>query len=157
MDVLLFLKLISLVSIAFYNNFIDFIILLYTSLVIHFARYKEYIFCLISDKVFRCIACIYLWKYYWQSFKHLFRSLYFESFSKNWSIVSLRIIIKEFDNFFSWFVKCFSLFYRTCFALSIYTSLLIFHLYLIHFFVFLVPFLVLHKHSLYFYKKLVDF
>ena len=40
-----------------------------------------------------------------------------KSFSINWSIFSLRynvrIIIKQFDNFFSWFVKTFKNFYGT--------------------------------------------
>ena len=41
-DVLLFLDFINIVSILFFN-FIEFIMLLYTFLVISFARYKEYI------------------------------------------------------------------------------------------------------------------
>ena len=38
---MLFLELINVVSILFYN-FVEFIILLYTFLVISFARYEEY-------------------------------------------------------------------------------------------------------------------
>ena len=45
-DVLLFLDFINIVSILFFN-FIEFIMLLYTFLVISFARYKEYINCMI--------------------------------------------------------------------------------------------------------------
>ena len=50
-DVLLFSEFINIVSILFYN-FIEFIILLYTFLVISFARYKEYMICLISFSKF---------------------------------------------------------------------------------------------------------
>ena len=50
-DVLLFSQFINIVSILFYN-FIEFIILLYTFLVISFCRYKEYIICLISFSKF---------------------------------------------------------------------------------------------------------
>ena len=46
-DVSLFLKFINIVFLLFYN-FIEFIMLLYTLLVISFAQYKEYIICLIS-------------------------------------------------------------------------------------------------------------
>ena len=45
-DVLLFLELINVVYILFYN-FIEFMILLYTILVLSFCWYKEYIICLI--------------------------------------------------------------------------------------------------------------
>ena len=41
-DVLLFLEFINRASILFYN-FIEFIIFLYTLLVISFARYKEWV------------------------------------------------------------------------------------------------------------------
>ena len=44
-DVLLSLEFINIISILFYN-FIEFIILLYTFLVISFAQYKEYMICL---------------------------------------------------------------------------------------------------------------
>ena len=50
-DVLLFLEFINIVSILFYE-FFEFIILLYTFLVISFARYREYIICLISFSKF---------------------------------------------------------------------------------------------------------
>ena len=46
-SVLLFSEFINIVSILFYNV-IEFIILLYTSLVTSFSRYKEYIISLIS-------------------------------------------------------------------------------------------------------------
>ena len=46
-DVLLFLEFINIVFLLFYN-FIEFIMLLYTLLVISLAQYKEYIICLIS-------------------------------------------------------------------------------------------------------------
>ena len=46
-EVLLFLKIIDIVRILFYN-FIEFIILLCIFLVSSFARYKQYIICLIS-------------------------------------------------------------------------------------------------------------
>ena len=45
-DVLQFSEFTNIVSTLFYN-FIEFIILLYTRLVFSFARYKEYIICLI--------------------------------------------------------------------------------------------------------------
>ena len=41
-DVLLILEFLSIVS-SFFYNFIEFILFLYTLLVISFARYKEYI------------------------------------------------------------------------------------------------------------------
>ena len=47
LDVLLFLEFINTVSILFYN-FLEFIILLNTFLVISFARYKKYMICVIS-------------------------------------------------------------------------------------------------------------
>ena len=50
-DVLLFPEFINVVSILFYN-FIEFIILLYTFLVISFARYRKYIICLLSFSKF---------------------------------------------------------------------------------------------------------
>ena len=50
-DVSLFLKFINIVSILFYN-FFEFIILLYTFLVITFSRYKKYIIWLISFSKF---------------------------------------------------------------------------------------------------------
>ena len=50
-DVPLFLEFINIVSILFYT-FIEFIILLYTFLVISFAQYKECIICLISFSKF---------------------------------------------------------------------------------------------------------
>ena len=46
-DVLLFLEFINIVFILSYNLIYESIILLYTFLVISFARYKEYIICLI--------------------------------------------------------------------------------------------------------------
>ena len=46
-DVLLFSEFIDMTSILFYK-FTEFIVLLYTVLVISFARYKEYMICLIS-------------------------------------------------------------------------------------------------------------
>ena len=46
-DVLLFSEFLNIVAILFYD-FIEFIILLYTSVVISFARYREYIIYLIS-------------------------------------------------------------------------------------------------------------
>ena len=49
--VLLFSEFINIVSILF-HNFIEFIILLCTFLVISFARYKECIICLISFSKF---------------------------------------------------------------------------------------------------------
>ena len=59
-DVLLFSGLINVVSILFYN-FIEFLILLYTFLVIYFSRYKEYIIFLISFSKFldvlRVLTC----------------------------------------------------------------------------------------------------
>ena len=45
-DVLLFSEFMNIVFILLYN-FMEFIVLLYTFLVIFFARYKEYIICLI--------------------------------------------------------------------------------------------------------------
>ena len=50
-DILLFSEFINIVFTLFYN-FIEFIILLYTFLVISFARYKEYIIYLISFSKF---------------------------------------------------------------------------------------------------------
>ena len=50
-DVLLFLEFINLVSISYYT-YIEFIILLYTFLVIYFDRYKEYIIWRISFSKF---------------------------------------------------------------------------------------------------------
>ena len=50
-EVLLFSEFMNIVSILFYN-FIEFIILLYTFLVISFAGYKEYRICLISFSTF---------------------------------------------------------------------------------------------------------
>ena len=50
-DVLLFLELINLVSISYYT-YIEFIILLYTFLVIYFDLYKEYIIWRISFSKF---------------------------------------------------------------------------------------------------------
>ena len=47
----LFLEFINIISILFYN-FIEFILLLYTVLVISLARYIEYIICLISFSKF---------------------------------------------------------------------------------------------------------
>ena len=54
-DVLLFPEFINIVSIPFYN-FVEFVILLYTFLVISFARYKEYMICLISFSKFLDIS-----------------------------------------------------------------------------------------------------
>ena len=51
LDVLLFSEFMNIVSILFYD-FIEFIILLYTFLLIYFARYKEFIICLISFSKF---------------------------------------------------------------------------------------------------------
>ena len=45
-EVLLFSEFMNIVFILLYN-FMEFIVLLYTFLVIFFARYKEYIICLI--------------------------------------------------------------------------------------------------------------
>ena len=50
-DILLFSELINIVSILFYK-FIEFIIMLYTFLVISFAGYKAYIISLISFSKF---------------------------------------------------------------------------------------------------------
>ena len=50
-DVLLFLEFINIVSILFYN-FIEFIVVLYIFLLISFARYKQYMICLISFSTF---------------------------------------------------------------------------------------------------------
>ena len=47
-DVLRFLEFINIVSILFYN-FIEFIMLLYTFLVIYFAWYRKYTICLVSS------------------------------------------------------------------------------------------------------------
>ena len=67
--VLLFLKLIKVVPILFYNV-LEFIILFYTFLIICFTRYKEYVICPISFSkssylfpVFTCARVIgNLWK-----------------------------------------------------------------------------------------------
>ena len=50
-DILLFIEFINIVSVLFYK-FIEFIILLYTFLVISFAWYKKYMICLISFSKF---------------------------------------------------------------------------------------------------------
>ena len=55
---LLLLEFINIVSILFYN-FIEFIILLYTFLVIYFTRYKEYIICLISFNKFANVLPVF--------------------------------------------------------------------------------------------------
>ena len=68
-DVLLFLELINVVPVLFYNV-LEFIILFDTFLVICFARYKEYVICLIPFSkfsylfpVFTCVRVIgNLWK-----------------------------------------------------------------------------------------------
>ena len=54
-DVLLFSEFINIVSTLFYN-FIEFIILLYTFLVISFARYREYIIFLASFSKFSDVS-----------------------------------------------------------------------------------------------------
>ena len=51
-DSLLFPKFVNIVSMLFYN-YLEFIILLDTSLVISFGRYKEYMICWISFSKFR--------------------------------------------------------------------------------------------------------
>ena len=66
----LFPEFINIVSIMFYN-FIEFIILLHSFLVISFARHKG----------FGGVACFYLCKCYWSFLKHLFMTSYFESFT----------------------------------------------------------------------------
>ena len=50
-DILLFSEFIKIVSSLFYKC-IEFIVLLYTFLVISFAQYREYIICLISFSKF---------------------------------------------------------------------------------------------------------
>ena len=50
-DVAIFSEFINIVSILFYN-FIEFITLLYTFLLIHFVQYREHIICLISFSKF---------------------------------------------------------------------------------------------------------
>ena len=57
-DILLFSEFIKIVSILFYN-FIEFVILLYTFLVISFARYREYIICLISFSKFSDVLPVF--------------------------------------------------------------------------------------------------
>ena len=57
-DVLLFSEFINIVSILFYN-FIE-LILLYTFLVIYFARYKEYITCLTSFLMFSDVLSAFI-------------------------------------------------------------------------------------------------
>ena len=59
-DVLLFSEFINMVSILFYN-FIEFIILLHTFLVISIARYKEYMACLISFGKFSDALPAFTW------------------------------------------------------------------------------------------------
>ena len=81
----------------------------------------------------------------------------FWSFSVNWSISSLRcnvrIIIDQSDNFFSWFVKCFNIFYCVFFYSDLYRPYkILFRFDLNYFFLFL----VLYNHFLFFYQKLVD-
>ena len=50
-EVLLFSEFVNIAAILFYN-FIEFIVLLYTYLVISFVRYKKYVICLISFSKF---------------------------------------------------------------------------------------------------------
>ena len=50
-NVLLFPEFVNIVSILHYN-FVEFVILLYTFLVVSFACYREYIICLISFSKF---------------------------------------------------------------------------------------------------------
>ena len=59
-DVLLFSEFINIVSILFYN-FIEFIILLYTFLVISFVRYRKYINWLISFSKFSDVLPAFNW------------------------------------------------------------------------------------------------
>ena len=121
-DALLFFEFINIASILLYN-FIKVIILSYNFLVISLSRYKYYIiwqisFCKISDVLpdFTSVSVIgNIWS--------TSLGVYFfsradkteeKSFSINWSIFSLRYnvrtIIKQFNNFFSWFVKTFRFF-----------------------------------------------
>ena len=55
LDVLLFTEFINIVFILYYT-FVEFIMLLYTFLVISFARYKEYITCQISFSKFSDVS-----------------------------------------------------------------------------------------------------
>ena len=156
-DVSLFL--INIVSILFYN-FIEFIILLYTFLVITFARYKEYIIYLISFSKFSDVLPVFtcasatgnLWKI----------CLGVNILSLSSCIVlylvqiQLRITIKQFNNFFSWFVKCFNIFYYTFLPFWIFTLFTITFIYDLIFFYFLLLFPVLYDHPLYSYKNQVD-
>ena len=84
-DVLLFSIFINIVSTPSYN-FFEFIILLYTFLIIYFAPYKEYMICLISFSIFwdvlpafTCESLIFLVFITWYYLKHLFRSERFKS------------------------------------------------------------------------------
>ena len=54
-SILLFLEVVNIVSILFYN-FIEFNILLYTFLEISLAQYNDYIICLISFSTFSRVS-----------------------------------------------------------------------------------------------------
>ena len=109
-----------------YYNFIQFIILLYTFLVISFAWYQEYIICRISFEkfsdvlpAFTCARAIgNLWSIC-LGVKILRSSPCF--FVCNLGYDS-RIIIKQSHNFFLWFVKCFNFTYCTFLIFWFFTS-----------------------------------
>ena len=121
-DALLFFEFLNIASILLYN-FIKVIILSYNFLVISLSRYKYYMiwqisFCKFSDVLpdFTSVSVIgNIWStslgvYFFSRVDKTEE----KSFSINWSIFSLRynvrIIIKQFNNFFSWFVKTFKFF-----------------------------------------------
>ena len=60
LDTLLFPEFMDIASILFYS-FIEFIMLLYTFLVIYFAQYKEYIIFLISFGMFSYVLPAFTW------------------------------------------------------------------------------------------------
>ena len=113
----LFSEFISILSILFYN-FIKFSILLYTFLVTSFSLYKKYMICLISihkfSDVLPAFTCAWAIGNLWSIFLglNILRPFSIFCFICRFRY-SFRIIVKQFDNIFSWFVKCFTIFYST--------------------------------------------
>ena len=147
-----------------YYIFIEFIILLYTFLVISFARYKEYMICLIlfskfSDflPAFTCARAIgNLWSICLGVSRifHVFcdlNILFVFSFRCN-----SRIIIKQFDNFFSRLVKWFNIFYCIFFIFWFFASYYYFIYIWFKFLLLFLCFFYCYFFFFLFYKNFVD-
>ena len=142
----IFLEFINIISVLF-CNFIELIMMLYTFLLTSFSQYKEYMIWFTSISKISDVLPAFtyantignLWSIFVLKliFWVLLNIIFCFVFSFRYDF---RIIIKQFDIFFLWFVKCFNIFLLQFFSPLIYSFHLLFYLWLIFFIIIIFSF-----------------